>query len=64
LDLLKEYLPLISVLSTLLLGVTNLVYTIRRDIREVRKEKAERIQRETIQQEKGVYPRRKDIHQR
>jgi hypothetical protein len=62
LNLLKEYLPLLTILITVVLGVPNLVFTIRRDKREVRKEKAERLQQESVKFKNDAYPRRKDRH--
>lgn len=62
--LLKDNLPLITFLLTFALGIPNLILNIRKDRRESRKEQAERLQLESLQHEKGVYPRRKDKHQR
>jgi hypothetical protein len=62
LNLLKEYPPLLTILITVVLGVPNLVFTIRRDKREVRKETAERLQQESAKFKNDAYPRRKDRH--
>ncbi|MCM3257012.1 hypothetical protein M3664_04355 [Paenibacillus lautus] len=54
---------LLSLLTTLILGIGNLRIAYRREQREIRKEEAERLkQQESTEKEKSAYPPRKDKH--
>ncbi|MGM1044863.1 MAG: hypothetical protein ACQEXX_01815 [Bacillota bacterium] len=55
---------LLSFLTTLILGIWNLKIANQKEQREVRKEQAERLQQESAEKEKSVYPPRKDKHSR
>ena len=53
---------LLSLLTTLILGIGNLRIAYRREQREIRKEEAERLKQQESTERESAYPPRKDKH--